>query len=145
MVTASLESGGIAGGELVIKATVSNTGSKLVTYELNAVEYEEWATLISVEPSTITLEAGESKDVLLTLNVNADASGDKSFNIEVLSENEVIKISTVEPVTIGKTGFGSITGGVISEGNWYLWGIGALNVILVIVIILVALKVAKKE
>ena len=143
MVTASLESGGKAGQELVIKATVANTGSKLVTYELNAIDYSDWATLISIEPSTIMLDAEQSADVLITFNVNKDVSGDKLFNIEVLLEDEPAVTQPVS-VTIEKSGFSFITGDIISGGNWYLWGIGALNVILIIVIILVALRVAKK-
>ena len=39
-------------------------------------------------------------------------------------------------------GFG-ITGGAINSDNWYLWGIGALNVILVVIIIIVAIRIAK--
>lgn len=143
MVTASLESGGRAGEELIIKATITNTGSKLATYELNAVEYADWATLISVDPNTILVAAGESQDVLITFNANADVSGDKLFNIEVLSGDEVVAEQPVS-VTIEKSGASFITGGIISGDNWYLWGIGALNIILVIVIILVAVKVAKK-
>jgi len=146
MVTATLESGGKAGEELVIKATVTNIGNNLVTYTLNAEEYDEWAELISIEPSTIILNEGESKDVLITFNVNKDVLGDKLFNIEVLSEDESVMKQPVS-ITIEKPGFGlsALTGNIISEGNWYLWGIGALNIILVIVIILVAVKVAKKS
>jgi hypothetical protein len=143
MVTASLESGGKAGQELVIKATIINTGSKLTTYELNAIDYFDWATLISVEPSTIILSAGQSKDVLIIFNVDKDVSGDELFNIEVLLEDEVIATQPVS-VTIEKSGFSFITGGAISENNWYLWGIGALNIVLIIIIILVALRVARK-
>ena len=49
-------------------------------------------------------------------------------------------------LTVKQSGFGfpGITGNIISEGNWYLWGIGALNVLLVVIIIIVAFKIAKK-
>ena len=145
IVTASLESGGKPGEELVVKTTVTNTGSKSVNYELNAVEYADWASLMSIEPSTFILSAGESKDILITFKVNADASGDKLFNIEVLSGNQAVKKQPVSVTIEESAGFGPITGGIISGGNWYLWGIGALNVILIVVIILVALRVARKE
>jgi hypothetical protein len=46
---------------------------------------------------------------------------------------------------IEQSGFAGITGGLISEGNWPIWTIGAINVVLVFVIILVALKVARKS
>lgn len=148
IVSVGLESEAKAGEDLIVKATITNTGDKLVIYTLNMVDYTNWATLVNIEPNTIILNAGESKDILVTFNINKGVSGEKSFNIEVLSEDEVIKIFTVEPFTIEEqTGFNfaGITGNIISEGNWYLWGIGALNVLLVVIIIIVAFRVAKKS
>jgi len=143
----NVESGGKAGEELVIKAIITNTGDDdLVTYELDVVGYTDWAELISIEPSTITLNAGESKDVLITFNVNNDASG-KESSFDIIFSGDVSATQHIQGVTIEKpaTGFGFLTGNIISEGNWYLWAIGALNIILVIVIVLVAVRVAKKE
>lgn len=145
-VSANLESEAKAGEDLVVKATLKNTGDKSTTYTLT-VESGSWAVLDSINPTSITLDAEESKDVLITLNVNKDVSGDKVFGIEVISEGETILNQPV-PVTVQEqTGFNflGITGNMISEGNWYLWGIGALNVLLIVVIIIVALKVAKKS
>lgn len=144
-IVASLESGGKAGEELVIKAIVTNTGSKLASYTLNADKYSDWASLVSGVPSTVIIEAGQSKDVLMTFKVNSDVSGEKALNILVLSDGEVVKEYEVTPIQIEKAGFSfPFTGSAISEGNWYLWGIGALNIVLVIIIILVAVRVAKK-
>ena len=45
---------------------------------------------------------------------------------------------------IESSGFlGSITGGAISENGW-VWGLGLLNLVLIIVIILVAMRVMRK-
>ena len=144
-VSANLESEAKAGEDLIVRATLKNTGDKLTTYTLT-VESGSWAILGSINPTSITLNAQESKDVLITLNVNKDVSGDKVFNIEVLSEGEVIVDQPVSVSIQEQTGFNflGITGNMISENNWYLWGIGALNVLLIAVIIIVALKVAKK-
>jgi uncharacterized membrane protein len=146
MVSASLESEAKAGKEIIIKADITNTGNKLVTYDLDISGYAEWASLISVEPGMIILDAGESREVLITLDVNKDVSGDKLFDIEVLLGDELITKQPVS-VTIEKSRFNlpGITGNVIKGDNWYLWGIGALNLILVIVIVIVALRVMKKE
>lgn len=140
----SLESGGKAGEELVIKATIVNSGSKLATYTLNANGYNDWASVVAGVPSTVIVEAGSQKDVLMTFKVNSDVSGEKELSILLLSEGEVAVTQPLK-VEIEKSGFTfPFTGNVISDGNWYLWGIGALNVILVIIIILVAIRVARK-
>ncbi|MBA7703352.1 hypothetical protein ES703_112137 [subsurface metagenome] len=97
-----------------------------------------------MEPSTIILSVGESEDVLITFNVNKDAAG-KESSFDIIFSGDASATQHVQGVTIEKSGFGFITGGIISEGNWYLWGIGALNIILIVVIVLVALRVAKKE
>ena len=145
MVSAILESGGKAGKEMLVKATITNTGKELVNYNLNVVGYDEWASLVNIEPDTVLLCAGDSKEVLITFDVNKDVSGDKLFDIEVLSGDELVKEQAVS-VFIEKSGFSfpGITGGVISKDNAYLWGIGILNIILVLVIIFVAIRVARK-
>jgi hypothetical protein len=145
-ISPNLESEAKAGEDLIVRATLKNTGDKLTTYIL-IVESGSWAILDSINPTSITLNPEESKDVLITLKVNKDVSGDKVFNIEVLSEGEVIVDQPVSVPIQEQTGFSlaGITGNIISGNNWYLWGIGALNVLLIAVIIIVALKVAKKS
>ncbi len=142
VVSASLESGGKAGQPLVIKATIVNTGDDPATFSINAAGYADWASSAELSQSTVLLNAGDSTNVLITFNVKKDVSGEKTFNIEILSENELIVTQPVS-VIIEKSGF-SFTGGVISGDNWYLWGIGAINFILIIVIIFVAIRVARK-
>lgn len=140
LVTASLYSGGKAGKPLVVKANVVNTGTKQTSYLLNAVSYTTWASSASVEPTSFTLNAGESKDVLITFNVNRDAAGDNLFNLEILSENELVSNQPVQ-VPIKRAGllFPSL-----SLDNWHLWAIGALNLILVIFIIVIAVRISRK-
>ena len=144
-VYANLESGGKAGQELTVKAIITNLGNELVAYNLEISGEDEWASSVELSQSTIILDAGESKEVLITFDVNKDALGEQLFNIEVLEGEELILAQPVS-VSIEKAGFSfpGITGGVISKDNWYLWGIGALNVILVLIIISIALKVMKK-
>lgn len=147
LVKAELESGGIAGEELVVKAIITNLGDELTTFTLNAAEYSEWASSVDLDQSTILVGAGESKDVLFTFNVKGDVkTGDYTFDIEVLSDNQIVETQpvsvTIEGAEEGEAGF--LTGNIINENNWYLWGIGILNIILVIVIIAVAVRVARK-
>jgi uncharacterized membrane protein len=143
-VSATLESGGKAGDEMVVRATVTNNEDEPATFSLSAAGYADWANSVSLDQSTLVLNAGDSRDVLFTFDVNKDASGSQNFFIELVSDGEV----TRQPVSVSieprTGGFGGITGGVISEDNWYLWGIGLLNIILVIIIIVVAVKVARR-
>jgi len=143
-VTANLVSGGKAGQELVVKAVLKNTDSKTRIFNFEAGSYESWAELVDVEPTSLILNANESKDVLFTFNVNKDVSGEKAFNVLIYEGTNLI---VTQPVLIpieGRFSFSEITGAVIGE-NWYLWGIGALNIILVIAIIFVALRLVRKK
>jgi len=145
VVSATLESGGQAGKELVVKATIVNTGDEPATYTLNLADYADWAESASLDQSVVLLGSGESKEVIVTLNVKSDASGDKTFELEVTSDNELV---TKQPVSVtieekGASPFSGITGKVIGEGSWYIWGIGFLNVILIIIIIVVALRISR--
>jgi len=138
----SLESEAKAGEELIVKAIVTNTGLDTATFTLSASDYSEWAELSEITPTILALNKGESKEVLVKLLVNDDTEGTKVFNIEATSGDQGIK----QPVSvvIEDSGFNfGFTGFAVSGNNWYLWGIGALNVILIIIIILVALRIAR--
>ena len=140
IVSADLESGGKAGKPLVIRSTITNTGDETVTYMVNAAGYSEWATLSSIDQETITLTSGASGDVVFTFDVLEDAIGDNLFDIELVSDNQLVASQPVS-VSIEKSGvdFSSVFG-----DSWYLWLIGLVNVILVIIIIIVAVRVARK-
>ena len=143
-ISASLESGGKAGEDLVVRATVTNNGDELNTFRVNAVGFSGWAASFIVDRSTLVLDAGDSVDVVFTFDVNRDASGSQSFSIELVSEDNQV---TTQPVSIAiieeRGGLFGLTG-AITSGNAYLWGIGLLNLILVIIIIVVAIRVARR-
>ncbi|MEK6841845.1 MAG: putative S-layer protein, partial [Nanoarchaeota archaeon] len=90
-VSADLVSGGMAGQELVVKATITNTGSSLKTFTVNAAGFTEWASSASADQSTLVLNPGQSRDVVFTLDVNKAVSGEQSFFIEATSGNEVTR------------------------------------------------------
>jgi len=144
IVSANLESGGKAGEELTVKVTITNTGDKTNTYTINAARYTGWASSVDLDQSTLILNAGESKDVLVTFTTNADASGDYTFDIEVISDGKMVIKQPVSVTLEGRTGFSGFSGSAINQDNWYLWGIGILNIVLVVIIIVVAMRVAKR-
>ncbi len=145
-VSADLESDSAkAGQEMIVKATISNTGTKKAVLNLELSDYTGWASLVSMDKTSLILEAGASQDVLITLKINKDVSGDKNFNILVKEGEKVL--SQPVSVTIEEASvFPGITGLFTGEqSNLYLWGIGALNVLLVFIIIIVAIRVVRKK
>ncbi len=140
-VSASLESEAKAGEELVVKVSVTNDGTKAVTYVLNAAGYTEWASAVELSRTTFTLAAGESEDVLFTFDVLKSVLGEKTFDVELLSEGQLVLTQPVS-VSIEKSGW-SITGWNIRE-NPYVWGIGLFNIILIVVIVIVEVRIARK-
>jgi len=146
IVSANVESGGKAGEELVVRAVITNAGDELTTYGLNAAGYSQWASSAKIAPENIILSTGDSGEVLFTFDVNEDASGENMFYIEVLSGNEMAVRQPVSVNIEAPSGFKfpGITGMAVSKENWYLWAIGALNILLVIIIIVVAVRIARK-
>ena len=141
-ITAELDSDAIAGEELKIKGTLSNTGEEETTYTLSVAGYEEWAELGKITPSTFILKAGESKDFSLTLNVNEDAADEQSLAIEASYDRETTD-QEVSVVIEGKAATG-ITGAAIGthfRENWFIWVIIAINIVLIIAIIVVARRI----
>ncbi|MAG78920.1 hypothetical protein CMI40_00915 [Candidatus Pacearchaeota archaeon] len=137
LVSANLESGGKAGDELVVKSVVRNTGDKLTTYEVVATGYTDWASSVSQDLSTVILGVGESKEVLFTFDVNKDSVGDQLFNVEITSGDKLLVKQPVS-VSIEESGFNLISS---IKNNKYLWGIGLINLILIVAIIAVVMRV----
>ncbi len=142
-VTAVLESGGEAGKDMVVKAVITNTGKKAAYYSLNAAGYTEWASSASLDQSGFTLNAGQSQEVLITFKVNKDALGTNLFTFEVISENELVVSQPVQ-VEITKKTWSLFGGNLFSGDNKYIWGIGILNLVLIVLIIIIAVRIARK-
>ncbi len=138
-VGASLDSDAKAGKELVVRVTVTNTGTETTNYLINAYGYSEWASSASVEPTTITLKEGQSADVLITLNVQRDVSGERLFNIEVLSEGELV-MSQPLSVNIEK----ALIGDIFSDNGLLTALIIGIAIVLIIIIIVLAVRLARK-
>jgi uncharacterized membrane protein len=145
VVSAKLDSEARAGKELIVKATIVNTGSETKTFTISASSYADWASSAILDRTSVTLNAGASQEVTITLNVLKDASGENGFDIEVLEGTRYL--SQPVAVTIAKaSSFPSLTGLVSGlDDNAYLYGIGALNLLLVVAIIFVAVRVVRKR
>ncbi len=149
IVSPVLESGGKAGEQLVVKVGVTNSGTTSSTFNIDVSGFDDWASG-DYAPKTLTLNAGQSGDFKVTLTPNQDAVGKQTFSTEIQAQGSTTPVRKTVELDITKASggikFPGITGGVsgiINKNNWYLWGIGLLNLLLVIVIIVVAVRIAR--
>ncbi len=138
-IDADLASEAKAGEELVVVATITNTGTENADFSISARGYSNWAELSDISPSTLSVDAGESKEVTLVMIVNKDASGLQSFDLQV-SEDGRTQIQEIE-VELASS---SSIGGIFSSDNSLIWIIGAVNLVLIILIIVVAVRMSRK-
>lgn len=141
IISANLESGGYVGEPLVIKAMITNTGDEEGTFLINIADYISWANSADLNKETIILDSGDSEEIMITFDVKPEAVGDQLFKIQVVTDQQIIADQPVSVTIEGKetTGISTTFG-----DSWYLWLIGALNVILIIIIIVVAVRLARK-
>jgi len=127
----------VPGKQMIVNANVKNTGDTELTYTISVSGYSAWSSLVSIEPQTVTLSPGDSREVSIVLEVNADASGEKEFTISVSHEGQVLKNLEVR-TTISKEKDAEL-GPVVShlKDNWFIYLIILVNIILIIAIILV--------
>lgn len=141
IISAALDSEDVsAGQELVVRGTVTNLKSQTATFVIDVTGYNSWASLDSVEPRTLTVPAGASSDFLVTFNIDESSSGEESFTIRV-SDGQ----GNTESREVG-VNVGGASGGVgeINFGSPIFWGLLVLNVLLIVVIIIVAVRVARR-
>lgn len=141
-VTASLVSGGKAGQNLVISSTITNNGATSATYLVSASEFAQWASAYEASPTSITVAPGSSAQVTFTFKVSNDASGQNTFYIELVSGNDVKR----QPVSVSieKAGLLSSITGAAAGSSGLIWGLGLLNVILIVAVIIVAVRALRK-
>jgi hypothetical protein len=133
----------LIGNQVAILATIKNTGSSSATYTLDVAGNTEWSTLAEIDPKTITLNAGESKQAVIYLNINDDATlGDKEFLIRTSSSGVVSE----QKVSLSlEKGFSSSA--IINhiKANWLIYVIVLVNLILIIAIIIVVASILRKS
>ena len=137
---ASLESGGKAGEPLVVKSTITNTGDEETTYAFAVSGYSNWASSAKIN-STLTLAAGQSGDVWVTLDVDKKTSGDQTFNIEASSEGELLKTQPVQVGIEGKQGLLNISG----SDSLVAILIALISAIVIAIIIVLIVKASRKK
>lgn len=140
-VTALLDSESVAGEQIVIKATVTNTGEKTTSYTFSLSGIESFATLERIEPSALILGEDQSQDILVYLKASNSASGDYTFNIVSSFSGK----TSTQPVTITVEPRTNPFSGLLSSlgDNWFIWVIVLINVVLIVLIIVVAIRISR--
>ncbi len=143
-ISASLGSEAKAGKDLIVTAIITNNEDELKTFTVSAAGFTQWASSYTVDKTNLILNAGESVNVLFTFDVNKDASGSQAFTIGLISEDNQVTSQPVSVTIEERSGLFGLTGAVTSD-NAYLWGIGFLNIILIAIIIIVAVRIARRK
>ena len=136
-ITAELDSEtpqAIAGKQVIIKSTVTNTGNTETMYTLSVSGLDDWATLASIDDQVFTVAAGETKEVNIILNLDSDSEGDKEFTIKTTYGESGITEKKV-PLSISASNAQLVPFVDNVKSNWFIYVIILVNVILIIAII----------
>lgn len=130
------------GENVTVRIILTNTGNVKTNYFLKVSGYESWASLVSIEPSSIELEPGAQGNVFVTLQPKEYASLTNSFDFIVtfdsMSKSEKI-IVQIQKETKPATAWEQFS----FELQRNLWLFVLIFVLLLIIIILIIL-LAKK-
>jgi hypothetical protein len=142
-ITANLDSetpSAVPGKQVIINAKVRNTGDIATSYTVSVLGNSGWSSLSSIEPRTLNLLPGESRDVSIALAVNADATGDNELTIratygEKVTDQRVVLTVSEEGASTGSADMGPFVGHL--KDNWFIYLIILVNIVLIVAIILV--------
>ena len=138
-ISAALSSDAVAGKEMTVTATIRNIGTDTNTFAVDTTGYSSWATLSSISGNVLSLAPGDSRDVIIKLNVNGDATGSKTFTITSTTGSNVETKDVAVNLAAKSSGFA-----LDMSGNGVLWIIGIVNVLLIVIIIIVAVRVSRR-
>lgn len=130
----------VAGKKVIIDTKLRNNGEVAATYVISVLGNSGWSTLSSIEPQSVTLNPGESKDVSIALNVNEDAVGDKELTIRAIYNEKITEQKVILTINEGSNLDNNANVGPFFEhikNNWFIYLIIIVNIILIIAIILV--------
>jgi len=134
-ITADLESESIAGTELVIKATITNNGEDN-NFVISASGFESWADLVDVSPQTLSIDAGESTEAIITLMPTKN--GFQTFQINTIVDGETHEQSVSVNITPKPSLFAGID-------NTMLYAIAVIAAVLIIIFLILIIKVSKRQ
>lgn len=128
----------IIGSQVIIEATIKNTGTGSATYSMSLSGNSAWSEAAEIDPASFTLAAGETKKVKIYLDIDAEAEeGDKEFTIT--STYNGISANQKVLLTLEK-GFSTSKLANHFKEYWFIYVIGLITLILLIVVILLLVR-----
>jgi hypothetical protein len=140
IVEANLNGEAIEEEEIVVDLFITNVGNSAKTYKINPALFTEWAEFVGASESEFLIDAGETKQISLTFIAKKDSAGDQTFDLEILSDNQVILKQPIG-LSIEKASWNPLKD---INADWKIIGFVVLNLILILAIILVARRVLKR-
>ncbi|MBT4165517.1 putative S-layer protein [archaeon] len=125
----------VAGEKYIIKATLINNDDEKAIYTVSVFGNSAWSSLSSVDPQVVTIEAGESKEVSIALDIDSDVEGDKELTIKAVSSEGEAEQKVALSIESNEAEFDAFSGHV--KNNWFIYIIVLVNIVLIIAIILV--------
>jgi len=126
----------VAGEQIIVRATLENTGTVDTTYTVTATGYSAWSELVEIDPPAVTLTPGESRIVNIILDIDEGVTGTKTFMIKSSFDGR----SEQQEVELRGIGEGEPEIDAFTEHlkqNWFIYLIVIINIILIIAIIAV--------
>lgn len=127
----------IAGKQFIVDATIKNPGNTDQTYTLSVLDNSAWSDVQSIEPKTVTVPAGSSRDASIVLNINNNVAGDNSFLIRTTYGPNNDQAQQRVSLTVIKQSASNQAFSQYFQANWLIFLIILINVILIIAIIIV--------
>ncbi|MFB6246844.1 MAG: putative S-layer protein [Candidatus Pacearchaeota archaeon] len=97
-IDATLDKGSVpkAGGSFTVTTTITNTGTKDTTYNVGLSGHTDWVSSYQTSQDKLTIPAGESRQVQISIDVREEVSGNQTFTIETISDGELVKSRNVQ-------------------------------------------------
>src|SRR3989344_8256766 len=95
--SSAIQSGGKAGDQLVVRATIMNPASTVGIYTIQATGYDSWADSATVSPNSFSLNGKESEEVTITLDTQDTSVGSQTFTLRTVAGDGTV---TEQPIII---------------------------------------------
>ena len=143
-VTISTEQIGSAfsGEDVSFKIAITNLGNRETQFTISAMNYSSWATLSSIQPTTITLDASETGYAYITLTILTDVEDLTSFKVRVSStgssDEQTISVP-ISTISEAATSWNQFTFEIKRNLLWFL-----INAILLVAVIILIVLLATR-
>ncbi len=143
VISAQLASDAAPGQELIVEAQLRNNGDEFISVAVDAQGFENWGSLQSVAPGIVPLNPGQSNVATFRFEVDEDATGTQTFIIQArdTGSNQMLQVQELQVFFGGEE---SSDGLFDFSGSGLIWAIGIVNVLLVLLIIVVAVRLSRR-